>query len=402
MNIVLYTSDFLPNIGGREVVVHHLARCYQNLGHTVRVLGPRGWRRRHKQRFQYPVHVWPGLQGLFPEQTALAHLWFDTRFYGCDVVHAHSTYPNGYVAARLKALSKRFRDVPLVVTPHGEDIHVVPEIGFGQRLDPVQRPKIQYALDNANLITAISKGVEKSLFDANVDPAKIRRIPNGVDIDRFDKPQILNVREWLKFPPDARIVVTIGNYHPRKGQDVLIRAMSEVVASEPRARLVVIGTKTEALSPLIRELNLDKEVRLTGRLDVPVPRPNAENDGGADAQADVVAAILKSSEMYVSAGTYEGAEGLSLAVLEALACGLPIVATRISGNVDIIADGENGLLVPPSEPGPLAERILRLLKDREMHAQMAENARATGRRYRWREIALQYLDVYQEALKESK
>jgi glycosyltransferase involved in cell wall biosynthesis len=402
VNIVLYTPDFLPSIGGREVVVHHLASCFQKLGHNVRVLGPRGWRERHCLRFPYPVHVWPGLQGLFPEQTALAHLWFDTRVYGCDIVHAHSTYPNGYAAARLKALSKSFRKVPLVVTPHGEDIHVVPEIGFGQRLDPIQRPKIEYALDNADLITAISKGVEESLLDADVDPARIRRIPNGVDVDRFEKRQSVDVRGWLKFAADARIVVTIGNYHPRKGQDVLIRAMAEVVKTEPRTRLVIIGTKTDALSPLIKELNLEGYVALTGRLDVPVPRTMTEIVDDRSTQPDLVAAILKASEMYVSAGTYEGAEGLSLAVLEALACGLPIVATRISGNVDIIKDGENGMLVPPSQPAPLAEGILHLLRDREMHGRLAENARATGLRYRWGEIASQYLDAYQEALTKGK
>lgn len=395
---MLYASDFLPSIGGREVVVHHLARCFQDLGHNVRVLGPRGWRHRHLQRFPYPVHVWPGLQGLFPETTALAHLWFDATIYGCDIIHAHSTYPSGYIAARFKT----FRDVPLVITPHGEDIHVVPEIGFGQRLDPVQRPKIDYALQKAALVTAISKGVEQSLLNANVDPAKIRQVPNGVDVERFETPQSLNVREWLKLPSDARIIVTIGNYHPRKGHEVLLRAMAAVVKSEPRARLVIIGIGTEALLPLIRDLKLDQYVTLTGRLDIPITGATQGDSSRGQTQPDYVAAILKSSDMYVSAGTFEGTEGLSLAVLEALACGLPIVATRISGNVDIIKDGQNGLLVQPSVPEPLAEQMLRLLNDQGLRVQLAENARVTGRGYQWREIALQYLEVYREVLENKK
>jgi glycosyltransferase involved in cell wall biosynthesis len=283
----------------------------------------------------------------------------------------------------------------LVITPHGEDIHVVPEIGFGQRLDPEQRPKIESALQSADLVTAISRSVEQSLLDACVDSRKIRCVPNGVDVNRFEGLQRLDAREWLGLPPDARIVATIGNFHPRKGQDHLIRAMALVAQREPRARLVVVGIGTERLRPLVEELGLQRSVILAGRVEVPFQ--GSGTDYEAEDRRDYVAALLRSSEVYVSAGVGEGAEGLSLAVLEALAAGVPVVATAISGNTDIIDDGQNGLLVPPGDPRLLAERILMLITDSELRGRMSEQARCTGRRYGWREIAARYLAVYEEA-----
>ena len=158
MNIVLYVNSFLPALGGREVVVHYLAREFKRLGHNVRVLGPAGWWRLRKMRFEYPVHRWPTLRKFVPEKVQYAQLVLDNLMWGADVIHAHSTYPNGYAVAKLR----RRTNIPLVVTPHGEDIHVIPEINFGLRLDPVTEKKIKTALQSAQLVTAISQSVRDS------------------------------------------------------------------------------------------------------------------------------------------------------------------------------------------------------------------------------------------------
>ena len=218
-----------------------------------------------KSVLNIPLHRWPTLRGLFSEQVRFSQLLLDTTIWGCDVIHAHSTYPSGYAAVKLKTL----RDFPLVVTPHGEDIHVIPEIGFGQRLDPVQGPKIEFALQKAELLTAISDSVENSLLDAGAPQEKIRKIPNGVDIERFQRPVSADVRKWLQLPEDSRLIVTVGNYHPRKGHEVLIRAMPIILKSEPRARLVIVGRNSGELYPLIGELALEDKVKLTGPIDFP-------------------------------------------------------------------------------------------------------------------------------------
>ena len=105
MKVVLYVNSFLPTLGGKQFVVHHLAKSLQELGHSPRVLGPSGiWKHRHL-RMPYPVHRWPKLRGLLREQTWVAQLALDTAIWGCDVIHAHMTYPNGYMAIAAEASS---------------------------------------------------------------------------------------------------------------------------------------------------------------------------------------------------------------------------------------------------------------------------------------------------------
>lgn len=395
MKIVLYVNSFLPSLGGREFVIHYLADALLQLGHRVRVLGPAGfWKHRHL-RFQYPVHRWPSLRGFMPGQVALSKLALDTALWGCDVIHAHNTYPTGYHAARLK----RVKHYPLVITPHGADIQTIPEIGYGLMLDPVVRKKIVYALGKAELVTAISKKIRDVLIEAGTAEAKIRSIPNGVDVPRFSRPVAKDIRAWLGVEPAARLIVTIGRYNPRKGQEFLVRAMPRILAREPRARLVIVGEQTEALRPLIKETGLEDKVVLTGGIS---PSMAILNRAGAPHEArsepDYLADLLCSSELYVSAGTDDNSEGLSLAVLESMAAGLPIVATNISGNKDVVVHGENGCLVRPSDEEDLADAISRVLAQPDMQQHMRAEARRTAMQYEWVNIARTYVDAYREAI----
>jgi glycosyltransferase involved in cell wall biosynthesis len=287
-----------------------------------------------------------------------------------------------------------------VITPHGEDIHSVPEIGFGQRLDPVQRAKIDYAVRAADLLTAISGSVEASLLEAGAYCERIRRIPNGVDLARFACPPIGNIFHWLNLPTNSRLIITVGNYRPIKGHDVLIRAMPSVLRERPDARLVIVGRTSDVLETMVADLGLREVVRFTGLIEL--PRRLTGNNGSAGEHEDRLAGLYAGSEVYVSSGIGEGAEGLSLAVLEAMAAGLPVVATNISGNKDMVQPGENGYLVPPGDADALAAAVLRVLQNRQLRGAMASNARGVAARFEWKEIALRYLDAYRESIDASE
>ena len=152
---------------------------------------------------------------------------------------------------------------------------------------------------------------------------------------------------------------------------------------------------------MIRELSLEGNVRLTGPIDF--PSITSKNGNSQDSKKpDWLAAIYRSSELYVSAGLEEGAEGLSLAVLEAMSAGLPIVATDISGNRDIVQNGKNGLLIPPADHTQLSEAVLRLLETEGSRTRMGAKAREMANQYQWIEIARQYLEVYEEAQKRNR
>ena len=106
--------------------------------------------------------------------------------------------------------------------------------------------------------------------------------------------------------------------------------------------------------------------------------------------------------MYVSAGVQRNSEGLSLAVLEAMAAGLPIAATRISGNTDVVTDGVNGLLTEPADETALAHAILRMLSDDLLRQRMSSAARETASRYGWVNVAQRYVKVYEDAIAQAR
>lgn len=390
MNILLYTNSYLPTIGGREIVVHYLAREYQKLGHNVRVYGPAGWWKHRKLKFGYPLHRWPTLRGLFREKVNRFTFMLDRKIWGADIVHAHSTYPCGYIAACVLKDKK----VPIVVTPHGEDIHTIPELKFGLRLKPGLAPKIDRSLDRAQLVTAISMSVKESLKDAGVVENKIRFVPNGIDTERFCK-NVGGVRDWLDIDLNAPVILSVGNYHPRKGLEILIKAMPDIIKERPEAKLVLVGRTKGKLEPLVQEMDLNRSVRLTGP--IPFPLSALSSMDSPNGSKDKLAGLYREADVYVSAAMEEGAEGLSLAMLDAMAAGLPLVATRISGNRDLVSDGVNGLLVKPGDSKALAQSILETINNKRTVNDFGEKNRMTAENYSWRKIANQYLDVYTEA-----
>jgi len=390
VNIVLYVNSFLPHIGGRELVVHYLALSLSKLGHKVRIIGPGGWWRYRRIDFGYPVYRYPLLVRDLPEFIKLAQLSLDVLLRGCDVIHAHVTYPCGYLAARLKDVMR----VPLVITPHGADIHVIPEIGHGLRLNPLLEPKVAYALSRADALTGISGSVIASLKDAGAPAERIFPVPNGVDSERFDRGSAAAARQWLNLSASAKLLVVVGNYHPRKGHEVVVRALPSILEAEPEARLVIVGRgNSEVLTPLVESLGLSDKVVCPGQVEFPLAAV-----GGADSARhplDRLADLYAAAETYISAGISEGAEGLSLALLEAMAAGLPPVASNVSGNRDIVAHGENGLLVAPGDVTGLAAAVLQMLGNTADREKMARQAKSVALAFSWQAIAQQYVDIYQ-------
>lgn len=408
MNIVLLSHTFLPVVGGRELVVHHLALWLHRLGHDVRVVVPGGWWKNRRYRSEYRVTRYPNVvkgrlraktwRSWIREKEMLSQISLDLKRGGADVIHAHTTYPSGYLAALARAAIPSAP--PLIITPHGADINVIPSIGHGLRMDPQIREKIDHALTDCDRVTAISLGMEKTLVgalhEAGVCREKIVRVPNGVDVSRFNLDRVsagTRIRQKFPIPYWARPVVTVGNYHERKGHEVVIEAMARVVEVEPRAFLVIVGRGTDVLEGLIQEFSVSDHVLLAGAIGQPrFPQaPGAEPD-------DSLADILVAAEVYVAAGIEQSAEGMSLAVLEAMAAGLPIVATDISGNRDLVENAQHGYVVPPKDVSAMADGILGILGDQEARSVMSGLARQRASEYAWEGVARRYLEVYEDAI----
>ena len=387
MKILLLDNSHLPLIGGKEIVVHHLAKQFTKFGHDVRVAGPAGARSHRKCELGYRVDRYPSFPVISNDTQWALRTKLILRNRSYDIVHAHTTHPCGYHAQRV--LLGRSSAPPLVVTPHGADIHKVPEIGFGKRLDPALEKKIEWLLKNCAGATAISEAVRDSLIDAGMDEQQIVDIPNGVDIDRMTKVIDFNAREALGLKPDCHLVVTVGNYHKRKGHEVLAKAISQ--CKSLNVHLVIVGRKSKVLESFLEDSNLAAHVTFTGMLKFPTSVQVKE--------PDLLVALLQQATCYVSSSMAEGTEGLSLALLEAMAAGAPIIATNVSGNQDIIDHEKNGLLVKPNSSEEIASSIDTLIAKPEIGNELSKSASELIREYSWEQTAKRYLSFYESVMR---
>jgi glycosyltransferase involved in cell wall biosynthesis len=239
----------------------------------------------------------------------------------------------------------------------------------------------------ADRVIAVSPHIAEQACRVGVDPDRVRVIRSGVDVDRFRPGGRAAARQGLSIPPDTPLVLFVGNLEPRKQVDVLLRALSRVRERVADVRLLVVGSgesagaqdQTAALARLTRDLALSDAVCFVGRVEESVLLDYY-------AAADVFA--LPSSS-----------EAQGIVALEAMACGLAVVATAVGGLIGTIDDGTTGLFVPPGQAEILAERLVEVLLDANRRNALGVAARrAVERNFSWSNAVETTLDVYREVV----
>ena len=213
-------------------------------------------------------------------------------------------------------------------------------------------------LRQASAVIAPSAAIRDELLRAGFAESRIVVQPNAVDVERFvpvTPNERLEAKRGIGLPADVLTIGTIARLVPRKGIDVVLRAFASSVVQTRDARLLIVGNGPLAvdLERLARDLRIDGSVVWAG----------LQKDPGR---------WLRAMDIFAFASRLEGSPN---AVLEAMATGLPIVATRIGGVVDLITDQETGLLVPPDDPGALAGALGRLLDDASLRDALGPRAR---------------------------
>ena len=244
----------------------------------------------------------------------IRHLADFLRSQQIDVVHTHNAYPHLYAT-----IAARLARIPVVVhTRHGRR--------FGERW----HERLQFGLSGrlADRVVAVSDDTAALCRNRGWLPeSRVDRIWNGIDIDRFP----------YRGPASDAVGICVARLSKEKDVATLLRAASFVRQDIPTFRLVIVGDGPErtALEHLARELDITEVVEFTGeRSDVPE--------------------LLQTAAFFISSST---TEGISLTLLEAMAVGLPVVATEVGGNPEIVVPGRTGLLVPPSNESALASAI---------------------------------------------
>ena len=265
----------------------------------------------------------------------------------------------------------RVARVPLVV--HGEHGR---EVADPEGRNP-RRKRIRRAL--APLVhhfVTVSADLRRWLIeDVRVPAAKVSAIHNGVDLSRFGRAGRLESRLRLDLPAEAPIVGTVGRLDPVKDQAGLIRAFAKVRSAHPEALLVVVGDGPcrAELQDVAAASGQGDHVRLLGN-------------------RDDIPAVMSALDVFVLPSI---AEGISNTILEAMASGLPVVATRVGGNPELVEDGIGGALVPRQDPSALAAAIAAYVADPELRRRhgLASRQRATGH-FSLERMAEAYANLY--------
>ena len=309
-----------------------------------------GWTLAHPRYLAMPGLHW--LSGL----TYFLGVWRPLRAlrqrHGRFVLHAHCAYPDVVGAA----LAARLLDLPLVATAHGSDIN----ISGRQRL---LRPQIRWALRAAARVIAVSAPLAEAVAELTRLPAsRIECIPCAGYSPAVFHPRDASARAALRrkldIAADARLVLFVGHLVPVKALDVLLRAWSlllrdSTVGAHVRLILIGEGTERDTLEQQARQLGIADRVAFLG----PKPQPEV---------ADWIAA----ADLLTLPSHNEGSPNV---VVEALASGTPVVASRVGGVPDLVDDGANGLLVPAGDATALAAALAAALGRRWDPARIASS-----------------------------
>ena len=337
LRLLLVVDSYFPGNGGTEAQAQLLAELLQQRGHEVLVLAPQLDRAR-------PLHE--TIRGIavvrlsYPKIPSLGALWLIVKFAlwlwrrrsRFDGIHLHMAKN---LAAGAGMVQPWMRGPVLVKVSGAWEFD-------GGVLDPSLRRRPLHLFLNRYIrrvafMQAISERTRERLLAMSYDPERIRMIPNAVDVERFDKVPYPQVERT----PQATVIY-VGRLQPVKGLTILLQAWQTVMTLRD-ARLVLIGDgpMRDELAGMIEQLRLGASVAMPGHsTDVP--------------------SVLHRAQIYVQPSFQEG---LPNSVLEAMTAGLPIVATRVSGNEDLVHDGVNGLLVPPRDSTALADALVRLIGD---------------------------------------
>lgn len=236
-----------------------------------------------------------------------------------DLIDAHWTYPTGVLASKLGA---RWQ-CPVTVTGRGEDILRFPGL-------PRLGPAIRQAVPRFSHCVALSPEIARAYQTAGARADRITVIPNGVDCEKFYP--VKDAKQRLGLPTDRKIVVSVGNCQERKGFHLLVDAFAQVRRQHPDSYLVIVGGKppygedyTEEINRRIEKQGLQDHVRMAGHC------PHAE-----------LATWYSAGDVFALLSSREGSPNV---LLEALACGVPSVATPVGGIPDELADERLGILL---------------------------------------------------------
>ena len=360
MRTLLVTNDFPPRPGGIQSFVHNLAL---RLPADSLVVYASTWRGAAEFDARQPFEVVREDTSVLLPTPAVGRRAVElARAYGCDAVWFGAAAPLGVLAHRLRRQAGVRRAVALT---HGHEV--------GWAALPGARAALRRIARGQDVVTYLGEYTRIRLARAIDGLTDLRRLVPGVDVDQFH-PGVDGGEVRRRYGlVDRPVVVCVSRLVPRKGQDMLIRALQALRARVPDVALLVVGggPYRRQLTRLARELGVESAVTFTGS--VPTEELPAHYAAG-----DVYAMPCRTRRGGLDV------EGLGIVYLEASATGLPVIAGDSGGAPDAVRDGETGYVVNGRDVPALVERLTELLTDQGLAAKLGAAGRAwVEAEWRW-------------------
>jgi D-inositol-3-phosphate glycosyltransferase len=390
--------------GGMNVYVRDLSRELARQGHQVDIFtrsqDPCVPRFSHNLGVGARViHVPAGPESPVSKETMVEHVpdfaaWVRefaaTHHRRYDVIHSHY-WISGLVAQELQAA---WGDIPIVQMFHtlghmkNQVAQAPHEYATQQRLDAESA-----ILGFADRIVAGSPlDKAQTVWMYGADPKKIEVIPPGVDLTRFRPIGELEAKSFIDVPAGKRMVLFVGRIEPLKGIDTLLRAMKQVaeecggcdgltvaiVGGDPAVPVEQMSDEMARLHRLRAELGIEDLVTFLGKRD-----------------QDLLPYYYSAAEVVVMPSHYES---FGMVALEAMACGTPVIASRVGGLRFSVVHGYTGLHVPVRDADALAAAILKLFKNDALRWDLSANSRKMAQGFGWPTITVQIVELFREAM----
>jgi N-acetyl-alpha-D-glucosaminyl L-malate synthase BshA len=345
---VLLISVWKPRIGGIVTHVENLIKHSKNDFTILTYWDKESKRQRNALRVPY-INL-PVLRG-----ASFAFFSFLRALRGdFDIIHAHYSIPQGFAGV----LIKKARGKPLLLTVHGSDLTV---LGRSRLVQPV----LKWIFGSTDIIIAVSSHMKALLIELGVEAEKIRVIYNGAE-----------AHMWAE-EAEPRVIF-IGALVWQKGVDILIEAFKDIKKKFNDISLFIVGDgpERERLGTLVERLGVG----------------NVEFRGYV---ADLDPVFTAKSVFVLPSRQ----EGFGIALLEAMARGVPVVGSKTGGIPEIIRDGKNGFLFTAGNPTSLADAVIKIFEKEDERAKLIKGGLETVKNFTWTKMAEETEDVYKEVTK---
>ena len=378
--IILSIRHFYPDGGGAEILAQRLAIALKQRGLIVTVLtGRYGGRPSFEIMDGVPVrrHFIGAYIPVLHEICYLTSFAWQLiiRRVQYDVVHVFQTHVSAFVASVIaKGLGKK-----IVTTSHGAgaggDMAVWEALPGGRRL-------LKIVCANVHAATCVSHKVLDELRTAGFAPERTWYIPNGVPIPEssYRQQERLALRKRLGLPRNAFVGLFVGRLSQEKAPGLLLHAWEDILKRYPESHLVFLGEGRQQadLKLYAKRACIESNVVFAGRV------KNVDD-------------YLKACDVFILPSK---TEGMSIALLEAMAVGVPVVASRVSGTVDIVEHGKNGLLFRSGDKHGLIRCLAVLLESKALRADLGKRGRKTvEQRFGLNGMVERYVEVYNSILR---